>query len=252
MRLDVAQLHGVVRCLGPVLVPSKVSGPSQEEPPAAANNAPPSSSYIWTDPSDYETTNSTYIFNVCANIAMPPQWAQICPSGRGPAYQIINDQGSEACFALGTSLATQRSDKATWSLVDPTDPSRGVSLTYLSPFNDGLCPNGQPRSFTIDFGCADYPFPPPGQAPGAAHIANVDEVNMCNYRAHSWSRAGCPLRASRLSVSLPLSPTTPVLLLSLLRPMQNAPSSTMRSAAGTASAASTRARMRCARGLRVR
>ena len=224
-----------------------MSGPSWEPPAGQLIHDPPShSSYIWTDPYDYETTNSTYIFNVCANIVMPPQWAQICPSGYGPAYQIINDRGSEACFALGINLDILGSAKATWSLVDPTDPSRGVSLTYLSSYNDGLCPNNQPRAFTIDFGCADYPFPPPGQAPGAAHIANIDEVDMCTYRAHSWSRAGCPLRASRpFYAGLPHSPT-PVLLLSLMRPMQNAPSSTTRSAAGTESAALTRARMRCA------
>lgn len=95
------------------------------------------------------------------------------------------------------NLASTVKNKVSWGLIDPTDPSVGVALTYLSPVPDQSCPGNAARTFTIDFGCAKAPFPPPGQAPGSAHFAFIDEEDSCSYRAHSWSTAGCPLGACR-------------------------------------------------------
>ena len=149
-------------------------------------------SYVWTDPTDLETTNSTYIFNVCENVINQPA---SCPSPvfpAGPAFQITNIGGYPICYSLGYDLTHSKigNGSLTWGLVDPTDPSRGVALTYLSPEPDNSCPGNIPRTFTLEFGCSKDTFPGPGQSSNNF----IDEVDICNYRAHSWSTAGCPLR----------------------------------------------------------
>lgn len=150
-------------------------------------------SYIWADPFDYDTTNSTYIFNVCANVILPQQWAPIC-LGNSPAFQITSNGGGPACYPLGVDLSV-RGSSVSWGLLDSTDPSAGVTLTYVSGIADESCPTTNKfRSFMLDFGCAKSKFPPPGQAPTSAALAFIDEKDTCIYRAHSWSTAGCPQR----------------------------------------------------------
>lgn len=144
--------------------------------------------YNWRDPTDFETTNSTYTFNVCANVNFPPS---SCANQASPAYQVTNNGGGSVCYDLGIDLNKLGVTKATWALIDPNDPSAGVALTYRSSLSSSGCPPGVSRSFTLEMGCAKGPVPQPGET---TQFAMVDETDICNYRAHSWSVAGCPLQ----------------------------------------------------------
>jgi hypothetical protein len=144
--------------------------------------------YNWRDPYDFETTQSNYTFNVCANVNNPPV---ACAGMKAPAFQVTGSGGGPVCYRLGIDLTSVGyPNKVSWGLIDPVDPSAGVTLTYLAATISPNCPPGVYRTFTLEMGCSAGPVP----QPGPPQTDGIDETNVCNYRAHAWSLAGCPQR----------------------------------------------------------
>jgi len=76
---------------------------------------------------------------------------------------------------------------ATYSLIDSTDPSKGIELMYTGGAQCNSAPNGgapPARSLTIRIGCANIQNPVPTTA---------NEVSHCAYLVEMDSFYGCPL-----------------------------------------------------------
>jgi len=147
--------------------------------------------YNWIDSDDALTINATYTFNICGNVNNNP--SPLCMRGAAPAYQYTKD-ANPTCYRLGTDLTTSPNSMS-WSLIDPNNPTEGVALTYSGGDNDFCAYN---RALTINFHCsmnASQTFPIPGPTPPDKNsfFTWIDEVNMCQYVANSYSPAGCPL-----------------------------------------------------------
>lgn len=152
--------------------------------------------YIWNDPTDLYTSNSTYTFNVCANVP-----ANMVPAGcstkkNSPAWQV-DDSGS--CYALGSDLISYGHPAMQVDYADPLDYARGVKFTFLGGDVGGGCPtniNGGSRAFSLVMMCSlDKPFPAPALNPSAAPDTSdsyIDEVDTCIYTAYSRSMNACP------------------------------------------------------------
>jgi len=124
--------------------------------------------------------NYTYHFNVCNSVTTNVPAS--CPHAEA-ALQVDDRAGTGECYVVG------RYDAASpqWELVDVTDPSKGVRLTY----EGDNCPhdqNNQPvafkRKFHIDFTCAD----------GTANVpTHALEKQYCEYTVEWPSVYGCPV-----------------------------------------------------------
>ncbi len=91
------------------------------------------------------------------------------------AFQVNNLSGR--CHRLNSNST----DRA-WALVDPVDPTRGVTLTYL---HGDSCGHGISRELEITFLCADVYSNQPS--------TRVTEVSTCRYELAFESVFGCPL-----------------------------------------------------------
>jgi len=126
--------------------------------------------YLGTTPGGY-----TYRFNVCSGTV------KVCNRQAAPASKW---RGSK-CNNLG-DMQTQE-----FSLIDPTDPYKGLKVMY----KDGdICKkqvNGQmeigSREVTYEIQCDS------GQSPGM--LKHIQEVSMCDYTIQFASKAGCPTSA---------------------------------------------------------
>jgi hypothetical protein len=103
---------------------------------------------------DAVKTNRTYIFNVCKNTSVVPGHFndEPCNTYTKPYDSIAawqterfyrpdnaEDHSWDACVPLG------HSDSMSWKLLEESNPSAGVSLTYL----------GDGRQLTLAFECGD-------------------------------------------------------------------------------------------------
>jgi len=68
-----------------------------------------------------------------------------------------------------------------WELLDPRDPTRGISMTY--PHGDGPCEDGSYRRSTIRIACGNTKFV----------VEDAFEVALCSYAIHMHSWHACPL-----------------------------------------------------------
>lgn len=145
--------------------------------------------YVWTDPTDAETTNSSYTFNIGTNVQNPPAACGGANAIVSPAYQVTANGGGLSCLTAGYDL-TKRPSLFSQALFDGLNPARGWSLTYSGGQSSG-CPNGISRSFTINFICGRGPFPAPG-ATSASNMTFIDEENSCQYSAYVRAISNCP------------------------------------------------------------
>ena len=129
-----------------------------------------------------ETDDYTYEFNVCSDlrtlpVCRAPGACQEQRGGIGAAYQILenvrNHNGS--CVFLGTA------SNATWSLLDETDGTTGVKLSYS---NGAACSGGRLREFNMLFQCSKLNSVVPS--------TGVDEPTGCQYTVTFNSVYGCP------------------------------------------------------------
>lgn len=124
--------------------------------------------------------NYTYVFNVGHDVLSTDRPAQCTNVPQAPAIQYNPAYSAGECYSLGTSAA--------FSLIDATDPSKGVQLKYSggqqcnhNPGNPGV---PLYRSVTLIFTCQDVAFPSPQIAFEPSH---------CAYTVEMPTYYGCPV-----------------------------------------------------------
>lgn len=136
--------------------------------------------YTVEDKKDAAEADFDYVFNICEDLAtLPkPESKGIGCSGAGAAYQLINDTTADTdknCHLLGTA------GSATWQLLDETDATTGVNLTYT----DGEdCIHGGKRSISFLFQC--------GVEQTVIPLTKVEEYEHCDYTITFNSIHACP------------------------------------------------------------
>lgn len=112
------------------------------------------------------------------------------PSG---AFQYLtgNTQPEYKCHRLSADIAGHPGNE-TWSLVEPSNPSRGVQVKYTG--GDLCCPNGRsacaepvPRTLELQFYCTD-------DASNVFDYETVLEYDNCHYKIWLDNSHGCPTR----------------------------------------------------------
>lgn len=104
-------------------------------------------------------------------IATPSACASASPA---PAYQV---DATNACYELGKSLNNARPALMNYQPSDWRNPTRGVAMTYMAG-NSQFCPAG-PRTYTINFWCAPFPFPVAGPPDPNANQTWNKQVSSC-------------------------------------------------------------------------
>ena len=125
-------------------------------------------------------TEPTYSFswNFCYKVTNASVPLQICGGKRGAAMQYLNrSDGWHECHVIGRYDASQ--DDTHYSLLDITDPSKGVSIRYSA---GEKCPSGVLRTATIDVSCSDT----------RVEILSALEPQTCQYHMVMKSYYGCP------------------------------------------------------------
>ena len=129
-------------------------------------------------------SNYTYSFNICG--AITGYVEKECTHALGDklrtagALQINKrdtiDEDDDWCFVVGY----YNQDQTSLRLLDSSDPSKGIQLTYKGDY----CSGGKQRQFNIELSCADRLNPIPTHA---------YELVGCEYTVYMPSVYGCPL-----------------------------------------------------------
>lgn len=127
------------------------------------------------------------MFNICAPVqdGIPEKCEDLAGVNTAGALQVNTRgtvaEGDDWCFKVGSY-----SDMSTkLSLLDESDPTKGVSLTYYGDFCNAKA--GQKpvqRTFRIELSCADRLNPVPTHA---------YETTPCGYTVYMPSVYGCPI-----------------------------------------------------------
>lgn len=117
-----------------------------------------------------------YAFNICGDVTSPSV-PEIC-TDNGAALQWAWGK----CYVIGTYDSNY--DETIWSLLDPTDPSKGVSLSYIGSPQYKCAGGSLSRSLTIDLNCANKQTPT---------IDFAQEPELCQYHISLKSQYACPL-----------------------------------------------------------
>mmetsp|Transcript_41280 Transcript_41280/g.71521 ORF Transcript_41280/g.71521 Transcript_41280/m.71521 type:complete len:303 (-) Transcript_41280:990-1898(-) len=122
----------------------------------------------------------SYVFNFCTDVTLASFPSGVCKDTQmGAALQYIDRKdGYKECNVIGLYDAAR--DDTYFSLLDPKDPSKGVSMKYMFGHK---CPNGQLRSATIDVMCQNTKEP---------IIDSATEPTECGYHLIMRSMHGCP------------------------------------------------------------
>jgi hypothetical protein len=140
----------------------------------------------------------TYKFNVCRDSPAPN--ATLCDHAAAPAWQLRPAQPATGPWVITSCVRlSNNQSNSEWSLLDSTDPSRGVSVTY---FDGETCHKGSkdpakpetPRRFRLNFICADTDkIEDQGDGSSGNEIeAAVREDTACFYEIEFVSRYACP------------------------------------------------------------
>lgn len=148
----------------------------------------PASSYYIRD-GDIECTpeiepSFDYAFNFCADVTSSSVNAACSDLEKsGPALQWLNF-GKELsdCNIIGHYDPTQ--DDLYYKLLDPTDPSKGISMTY--PQGEQCKTTQIPRKATIDVICDNT----------ETKVITATEPTKCSYHLSVKSFYGCPTVSS--------------------------------------------------------
>lgn len=148
-----------------------------------------SSAYEITDgdiPCTPETEPSfNYVWNFCAQIPTSAVPATCRDMGKsGVVLQWISYEGyGDYCYIL----ARDDSSLITYSLLDSSDPSKGISIAYPKGEKcQDVSTSKDLRSATIDVKCANVD----------TQIKFAQEPSMCNYHMEVESYYGCPTVSS--------------------------------------------------------
>jgi hypothetical protein len=123
----------------------------------------------------------SFAWNFCGDVTKEcfPKNAK-CEGVTGSAIQYLyrESDGYEECNSIGHYDSAR--DDTYYSLIDESDPSKGVSIKYL--FGD-KCPSGKLRTSTLNVVCANTKF----------EIESALEPLPCDYHMVMRSYYGCPL-----------------------------------------------------------
>lgn len=121
----------------------------------------------------------SYVWNFCGQVT-PESFPSVCDksSQQAAALQYVNRaDGYQECDVIGHY--DQYNDDLYYSLIDVSDPSKGVSMKYP----DGeKCPSDKRRSVTLDVMCANTEM----------EIISALEPTICEYHIVLKSYRGCP------------------------------------------------------------
>jgi len=99
---------------------------------------------------------------------------------QGPAFQLATDSSGAVagCFRLGTL------SKASWSLIDDSDPEKGVELTYAG---GERCSGTRDREIRFHFICAD------GYPKESGPMFAFETTEYCHYNVTWPTILACPV-----------------------------------------------------------
>jgi len=121
----------------------------------------------------------SYVWNFCAPVtaaSLPGACSKVGKSG--VALQYLQLQDASDCYIIGRYDATR--DDLSFSLLNPNDPSKGVTLSY--PTGEKCDVTGIMRSVTLDLQCANT----------KTTILSAQSPQPCQYRMQMKSWYGCP------------------------------------------------------------
>lgn len=126
----------------------------------------------------------SYVWNICGSITAP-SFPPVCGgviSKSASAVQFLNrsTDGYNECEMIGEYNGVQ--DDASYSLLDISNPAKGVSITYTLGDRCGYHKDLY-RSATIDIYCSDV----------EVEIQSAEEPSLCQYHFVMKSYYGCPL-----------------------------------------------------------
>ena len=133
----------------------------------------------------------SYTWNFCQDITSVsvPKACQMMKKKNAVALQSIYlSDSSYDCYMFGTYDPDE--DDLHYSLLDPKDPSRGISMKY--PNGEVCTENHQFRSATIDVMCANTKL----------MIVSAQEPTHCQYHLVMKSYHGCPSECPVTSMGL--------------------------------------------------
>lgn len=123
----------------------------------------------------------SYVWNFCSAIPTSSDPSFCNKTGISLQYLVRASDGYKECHVIGTYDPKQ--DDLIYSLLDPSDPSKGVSLRYGNGDRcEAFKTKGVYRSTTLDVQCANVKM----------SILSATEPNTCQYHMLLKSYYGCP------------------------------------------------------------
>jgi Glucosidase II beta subunit-like protein len=125
-----------------------------------------------------------YTWNFCADVtkvSVPKACSDLGKTAAVALQSFYLQQGGELledCYIIGHYDPSQ--DDLYYGLIDQSDPSKGVTMTY--PSGEKCKTSGKPRSATIDVVCANT----------RAIVVSATENTECQYHLIVKSYHGCP------------------------------------------------------------
>lgn len=121
----------------------------------------------------------SYVWNMCSTVTTS-SIPQTCSdmNKAGAVMQYLDFMGTHDCYVIGKY--DPENDDSTFSLLDVTDPSKGVSVKYGA--GEKCSTSSQLRTSTIDIMCANV----------KATVVSAQEPTPCNYHLVMKSVYGCP------------------------------------------------------------
>jgi len=133
-----------------------------------------------------------YYLNVCGDTELiPHQCKRLAKHNSAPAYQVFQQpDGKGPCYWLGDTKSYS------WSLMDETQPQKGVELVYR---NGEMCGNKRHREIRFHFICAHGYDKDESEPLFVVEHQNPTEV--CHYNVTWPTMYGCPVFGSGLGRS---------------------------------------------------
>ena len=123
----------------------------------------------------------SYVWNFCSAIPTSSDPSFCNKTGISLQYLVRASDGYKECHVIGTYDPKQ--DDLIYSLLDPSDPSKGVSMRYGNGDRcEAFKTKGVYRSTTLDVQCANVKM----------SILSATEPNTCQYHMLLKSYYGCP------------------------------------------------------------
>jgi len=126
----------------------------------------------------------SYVWNLCAPVTSASVPGACSNMGKsGVALQYLQLDSFSDCYIIGRYDATR--DDSHFRLLEPSDPTKGVSLIYATGERcDPKDPKGAMRSTTIDVQCANT----------KTMVLSANSPGACQYHLSMKSYYACPVQ----------------------------------------------------------